>query len=127
MPAFEMRTLEYHVGSRAAGLCRSGRERGGTLLFCLSAFIFTQEPALCTFAKFKRKRQHYPRTSRAYLHTEVLRVWTSTNTAGIGGTDIILHSVKVFQITLCHVIQSYFDQYNTKGILKLFLHFCLII
>lgn len=75
----------------------------------------------------REKGNTIPERVERYLHTEVLRAWTSTNTAGIGDTDIILHSVKVFQITLCHVIQSYFDQYNTKGILKLFLHFCFII
>lgn len=88
-----------------------------------------QEPALCTFVRFKRKKktQQYPRKSIKYPQTEMLRKLTRTSAAGISDTYTILHAVKVFQITLHHVNQSDFGQYNTQVVLKLVSHFYLII
>lgn len=48
----------------------------------------------------------------------MLRALPSTSTSRICDTDIILQAMKFFQITLGHAIQSDFDQYNTKGVLK---------
>lgn len=71
----------------------------------------TQELARCTFVKFKRKEQQYP-------HPEMLRALPGTSTSSIGETDI-LQAMKFFQITLGRVIQSDYDQYDTKGAFKI--------